>query len=106
MNLIHLHLYSLFYLTILQLTLQQSRRRRGNNPPITRRIPISLDDCPLGVQVRKEYRDMSREEWQVFRDALMTLQTSPSPDGGDYTEWDWLTRVHLDYVPVAHEYNL
>lgn len=99
-----INLCSLFYLTFFQLSLQQSRRRRrGNNPPVTRSIPIALNDCPFGVQVRKEYRDMSKEEWQAFRDALMTLQESPSPDGGDYSEWDWLTRVHLDYVPVAHE---
>ena len=101
-----MHFYSLLSFTILQLTLQQSRRgRRGSNPPLTRNIPISVDDCPLGIQVRKEYRDMSPQEWQTFREALMTLQTSPSPDGGDYSEWDWLTRVHLDYVPVAHEYH-
>ena len=84
-------------------SLQQSRRRRGNNPPVTRNISITLDNCPLGIQVRKEYRDMTPGEWQAFREALLTLQTSPSPDGGSYSEWDWLTRVHLDYVPVAHE---
>jgi hypothetical protein len=96
--------FSCFILFIsFELSNQQSRRRRGNNPPVTRSIPISLNNCPLGVQVRKEYRDMSPEEWQAFREALLTLQTSPSPDGGPYSEWDWLTRVHLDYVPVAHE---
>jgi hypothetical protein len=97
----------LFYHFILFLSfessLQQSRRRRGNNPPMTRNISVALDNCPLGVQIRKEYRDMSPQEWQAFREALLTLQTSPSPDGGSYSEWDWLTRVHLDYVPVAHE---
>lgn len=90
-------------LIFIQSALQQSRRRRGNNPPVTRNIPISLNNCPNGVIVRKEYRDMSPTEWKAFRDALMTLQSSPSPDGGQYSEWDWLTRVHLDYVPVAHE---
>lgn len=92
-------LFSLLFTT----TFQQTRRRDRRNPPITRNIPVPLDDCPLGVQVRKEYRDMTTIEWQAFREALMTLQTSPSPDGGSYSEWDWLTRVHLDYVPVAHE---
>ena len=86
------------------LTLQQGRRRR-NNPPITRSIPVEVGNCPNGVMMRKEYRDMSTDEWKAFKDALLTLQTSPSPDGGDYTEWDWLTRVHLDYVPEAHEYK-
>ena len=94
------YLFSITFILI-QTVLQQSRR--GNNPPITRSIPIELNNCPLGILVRKEYRDMSAVEWQAFREALLTLQSSPSPDGGQYTEWDWLTRVHLDYVPVAHE---
>ena len=84
------------------LSLQQGRRRR-NNPPVTMSIPIEVDNCPSGVLMRKEYRDMTADEWKAFKDALLALQTSPSPDGGDYTEWDWLTRVHLDYVPDAHE---
>ena len=101
MNLVHI--YFLVFGALLQSALNQSRRRRRSNPPVTRSIPVPLDDCPLGVMVRKEYRDMTPEEWQAFRDALLTLQSAPSPDGGSYTEWDWLTRVHLDYVPVAHE---
>lgn len=94
----------LWTLIFFKCILQQSQRRRARNPPITRNITIALNDCPLGVLERKEYRDMTPSEWQAFREALLSLQTSPSPDGGEYSEWDWLTRVHLDYVPVAHEY--
>lgn len=98
-----LNILILFSCPIFKESLAQNRRRRTGNPPITRNITISLDDCPQGVLERKEYRDMTPEEWKSFRDALLSLQTSPSPDGGEYSEWDWLTRVHLDYVPVAHE---
>lgn len=88
--------------SLFQSTDQQSHRRRGQ-PSVTRSIPIELNNCPQGIQSRKEYRDLTPEEWKIFKDALLSLQTLPSPDGGKYSEWDWLTRVHLDYVPVAHE---
>jgi hypothetical protein len=95
----------IFIILFVGISVQQSRRRRNNQPPITRNIPIEMNNCPNGIQMRKEYRDMSANEWNSYRTALLKLQTSPSPDGGNYSEWDWLTRVHLDYVPFAHGYR-
>lgn len=85
------------------LALAQRSRRSRRLPPITQLAPVPLYECPNGILQRKEYRDMSQEEWASFRDALLSLQLSPSPDGGRYSEWDWFTRMHLDHVPEAHE---
>ena len=84
---------------------RRRNRSRGQFPPITEHVNVNLDNCPNGVLLRKEYRDMSPSEWNAFRDALLSIQLSPSPDGGSYSEWDWWTRIHLDHVPEAHEYN-
>lgn len=92
----------IFLLTFSTLLKAQSRRR--NVPPVTQLAPVPLNNCPNGVLVRKEYRDMSPAEWTAFKDALLSLQLAPSPDGGRYSEWDWLTRMHLDHVPEAHDH--
>jgi hypothetical protein len=81
---------------------QRSRRSR-RVPPVTQLAPVPINNCPNGILQRKEYRDMTQDEWIAFRDALLSLQIAPSPDGGRYSEWDWLTRMHLDQVPGAHE---
>jgi hypothetical protein len=91
--------YYVLFLIFIQSTLQQTR-----NPARTRSAPISLNNCPNGILVRKEYRDMSPAEWRTFRDALLTLQSAPSPDGGQYSEWDWFTRMHSDSGHAVHGY--
>ena len=48
MNPVILYCFVLFL--FIESSHQQSRRRRGNNPPVTRNIPITLDNCPLGVE--------------------------------------------------------
>ncbi len=84
-------------------SLAQRSGRSRRLPPVTELAPVPLNNCPHGVLLRKEYRDMTQDEWAAFRDGLLSLQISPSPDGGRYSEWDWYTRMHLDHVPEAHE---
>jgi len=105
--LMQISLLALFFLAFCNLASTSNRRRRNRNrlPPITEHAEIKTGNCPNGVMMRKEYRDMTPVEWKTFRDALLSIQLSPSPDGGPYTEWDWWTRMHLDHVPEAHEYQ-
>jgi tyrosinase len=57
--------------------------------------------------VRKEYRDLSKKEWDNFHNAFMSLQNVASPDKHPgWTEWDWWTRMHIDNMMTAHGTNL
>lgn len=50
---------------------------------------------------------MSKVDWQLFRDALISLQELPSPDGRQgFTEWDYWTQIHIDNMMIAHGSNL
>ena len=98
-----MRLFLLIAIASVYLTSAQRSRRSRRLPPITQLAPVPLNNCPNGILQRKEYRDMTQEEWTAFRDALLSLQIAQSPDGGRYSEWDWFTRMHLDHVPEAHE---
>lgn len=54
--------------------------------------------------VRKEFRDMSKKEWDEFAEALLSLQRLPSPNRQEtnQTEWDYWTKIHIDNMMVAH----
>ncbi|PJF19573.1 Tyrosinase domain-containing protein [Paramicrosporidium saccamoebae] len=65
---------------------------------------IDIKKCTRQV-VRKEFRDMNTTDWNRFKDALLTLQTTPSPNT-NYTEWDDWTRIHIDNMHLAHGSNL
>jgi hypothetical protein len=88
------------FLTIIFVNLVNLQRRL---PPSAENIRIPLKNCPNGILKRKEYRDLTPEEWFNFREALLSIQEFPSPDGASYSEWDWWTRIHMDHFPTAHE---
>ena len=63
---------------------------------------LQLSQCAK-VVVRKEFRDMSPQEWIAFRNAILSLQNFPSPSGPEvYTEYDYWTKIHIDHMHYAH----
>lgn len=74
-------------------------------------LRIDLDMCSTAggpLPLRRDYRDLSADEWTRFHGALQALAAMPSPDRRQarrgWNELDWWTRVHLDSVPQAHLY--
>lgn len=65
-------------------------------------LAVLLAVCPQGVLVRKEYRDLSADEWGRFRDALLMMQKTPSPDGEKYSLWDYYALIHVTHGPKHH----
>lgn len=59
-------------------------------------------NCPDGMHVRQEFRDLSRYEWLNFKDALDHLY-STTIDGSE-SFIDRFTRVYLENVDIANEY--
>lgn len=71
--------------------------------PIILIILKAAQHCPDGiVAVRKEYRDMDREEWNRFRTAMLSLQ-NPSKNNDTLTEWDRLTNLHIIHGHPFHK---
>lgn len=64
---------------------------------------ITLDNCPNGVLVRKEYRDLSMDEWNRYVNAVLSLQQQPSPDGNSYSEYDYWTQIHITHMMQSHK---
>lgn len=64
-----------------------------------------FEHCEGKVFIRKEYRDMSSEEWIAFRDAMLQLQIKNSSNRGNYTEWDRMTKIHIDNGGSYHKYD-
>lgn len=62
--------------------------------------------CSNGISIRKEYRDLSKEEWNGFLATMMKMQDMPSKDHGNYTEWDRMTSLHIKYGHHFHGYYL
>lgn len=48
---------------------------------------------------RKEFRDMTPEEWKTFKEALLSLQQTSD---NNVSEWDHLTKIHLDNMHSVH----
>ena len=61
--------------------------------------------CINGVSIRREYRDLSKEEWDLFRGTMLRMQELPSKDHGNYTEWDRMTALHIKHGHHFHGYK-
>lgn len=62
-------------------------------------------NCTNGIMTRKEYRDMSKDEWNRFKNVLLYLQTLPSPDGNKYSEYDYWSSIHVFHSSKYHMYH-
>ena len=60
---------------------------------------LDIDKCPGGIRIRKEFRDMTTEEWNTFRKAIIASYAKNSKLKCMVDYW---TKVHLDSVPHAH----
>lgn len=60
---------------------------------------ITTEKCPGGIRIRKEFRDMSAEEWSLFRRAIVAAYAKNDKMKCIIDYW---TKVHLDNVPDAH----
>lgn len=67
-------------------------------------ITVPIFSCPENMLVRKEFRDLTKSEWDAFKDALISLYTTPK-EGTDITELDYWTGIHWKNVPEAHKYS-
>lgn len=67
---------------------------------IASNFPLKITKCAQIYQ-RKEFRDMSNEEWKIFKDALLSLQNTNQEDG-KISVWDSLTKTHLEFMHFAH----
>ena len=56
--------------------------------------------CPGGLRVRKEFRDMTWEEWTRYLAAVKRMY-EPDPVTGK-SKVDSFTRIHLDNADIAH----
>jgi hypothetical protein len=63
--------------------------------------PFVLGECPNGLRVRKEFRDMSASEWNAFKSALFKLYTI-TIDGNE-SLIDRFTRVLNDNRKIAEQ---
>ncbi|RKP19196.1 Di-copper centre-containing protein [Rozella allomycis CSF55] len=57
--------------------------------------------CPNGIRIRKEIRDMTNAELEALKNAINVMRSTST---GNRTEtiYDYIVKVHLDYVPIAH----
>jgi tyrosinase len=55
--------------------------------------------CPNGVRIRKEFRDMSMEEWNRYKAAVRRMY---EPDPSGLSLQDRFTKIHLDNASIAH----
>lgn len=51
--------------------------------------------CTEGIRIRKEYRDMTEEEWLTFKSVLY--------DFGKTEDYDEFTRTHLQHSHMTHK---
>lgn len=65
-------------------------------------VGVVVMACPDGILVRKEYRDMTKEEWETFKSTFLALQSDPSPDGKQYSELDYWANLHATHGPKFH----
>lgn len=71
---------------------------------------LDINQMPLGnctkIYVRKEFRDLTKNEWNAYKEAMFKLQDTPSRDGGAYSEWDRITSLHVQNGHKFHGYRL
>jgi hypothetical protein len=86
-----------FFFTAL-LTLALAR----NAPSEDKDNPTNPSNCPNGIIIRKEFRDMTAQEWSTFKEAMLAIYTLKSNKKRNETVVDYWTGTHLDHVPDAH----
>lgn len=62
---------------------------------------FALPQCSE-IRVRKEFRDMTKDEWKTFKDAVRKI-TIDSDSGIQYDKW---TATHLYHASDAHKYAM
>jgi len=72
--------------------------------PLAANVNSEFGHCGGKIFNRKEYRDMNSQEWNVFRNAMLQLQLQNSSDHGNYSEWDRMTKLHIDNGASYHKY--
>ncbi len=58
--------------------------------------------CKYGLSKRKEIQSYTPDEWNVYKDTILRLQDVKSSDGSAYSEWDRLTKMHMDQGHKFH----
>ncbi|KAJ9061200.1 hypothetical protein DSO57_1022878 [Entomophthora muscae] len=61
-------------------------------------VTLAAAQCPE----RKEFRDLSPEEKQIYFDAIKQLQQKPKPYRGGKTAFEYFTKIHMDYQNSVH----
>ena len=56
--------------------------------------------CPDGIRVRKEFRDLTPQEWLLFKNTLKRMYEIFDEFG--HSIIDRITKIHLDYGDVSH----
>ncbi|KAI9218364.1 hypothetical protein BC828DRAFT_388872 [Blastocladiella britannica] len=64
-------------------------------------VAEAASSCSNGITIRKDYRDMSKVEWDSYMDAIKTLRSTKSSKGNfsKYEEW---IQLHAQYSMEAH----
>jgi hypothetical protein len=55
--------------------------------------------CSDGIRVRKEFRDLTMEEWSTFKSTIIKMYEK---DGTGFSLIDRIAKVHLDWADEAH----
>lgn len=69
-----------------------------SNPAFPNHAPATFY-CPQGVRVRKEFRDMTHEEWSRYKAVVRKMY---EPDHTGLSKVDRFTKIHLDNAAIAH----
>lgn len=77
---------------------QQGSSQLGN-PSFPTTASTASFYCPQGVRVRKEFRDMTAEEWRRYKAAVRRMY---EPDATGLSRQDRFTKIHLDNAAIAH----
>ena len=65
-------------------------------------LNLPIRSCPNGILTRREIRDLSKREWDLYIETVLSLQRLPSPDGSRYSEYDYWANVHYQNAMSAH----
>ena len=76
-----------------------------HSPPPAKAPLISLpvgpsgSFCSDGIRIRKEFRDLTMEEWSIFKSTIIKMYEK---DGAGFSLIDRIAKVHLDWAEEAH----
>jgi hypothetical protein len=59
------------------------------------------EQCPNGIRVRKEFRDLTKEEFASFKRALKVLRDTKDPATGN-SQYDKWPAIHIEAAVTAH----